>query len=86
MLRLSICNAACLLLNWNYGDNNTQRSDPLSGFTVVKLYDTVLNALYELSCGLVVEYRLLALRLRACCVRDVVLSGLVFYFVSQYQQ
>ena len=53
---------------------------------MIHLYDAVLNALYELSCGLVAEYRLLALFLRACCVRDIVLSGLVFYFVCQYQQ
>ena len=51
MLRLSICNAACLLLNWNYGDNNSQQSDPLSEFTVVRLYDAVFVALYELNCG-----------------------------------
>ena len=44
------------------------------------LYDAVRNALYELSCGLVAEYRLLALSLRACRVRDVVFSGLVFLF------
>ena len=44
------------------------------------LHDAVLNALHELSCGLVAEYRLLALSLRACRVRDVVFSGLVFLF------
>ena len=57
VLRLSICNAACLLLNWNYGDNNSQQSDPLSEFTVVRLYDAVVNTLYELSCGFVTGCR-----------------------------
>ena len=60
VLRLSICNAACLLLS------------------AVHLYDAVINVLYELSCGLVAEYRLLALSLRACRVRDVVFCTVIW--------